>query len=222
MKILQEKKKSGGWILISGLIIISLVALPFLATADEQADYNQDYLAMGSVEEMYLTYNTRINDMFNDAFSKTIKGEGKVRVSKDEAEQNELCTERENIAAICLGIRALYEYHGYNLAMTRAKTIPEIPLFKDQTKAAGNLEAYDKEGSKSNFVDRELARTLDFQEATLDFYTEFMGAYQMHLSNTDLIEALAAYNEKLGEVRTETYELAPQFHNVTTDGGGCT
>lgn len=215
------QKKSGVWI-IATLLIFGFTAVPFLAAADEQVDYNQDYLAMGSVEEMYLTYNIRINDMFNDAFTKTIKGEGKVRVSEDEAEQNEFCTERENIAAICLGIRALYEYHGYNLAMTRAKTIPKIPLFKDQTKAAGNLEAYDKEGSKSNFVDRELARALDFQEATLDFYTEFMGAYQMHLSNTDLIEALAAYNEKLGEVRTETYQLAPQFHNVTTDGGGCT
>lgn len=222
MEILQEKKKSGGWILISGLIIISLIALPFLAAADEQVDYNQDYLAMDSVEEIYLAYNIRINDMFNDAFTKTIKNEGKVRVSEDEAEQNEFCTERENIAAFCLGVRALYEYRGYDEALTRAKSNPKIPLFKDQTEAKTFGEAYNKEGSKSNFVDRELARALDFQEATLDFYTEFMGAYQMHLSNTDLIEALAAYNEKLGEVRTETYELAPQFHNVTTDGGGCT
>lgn len=214
-------KKSGAWT-IAALLILGFTAVPFLAAADEQTDYNQDYLAMGSVEEMYLAYNMRINDMFNDAFTKTIKGEGKVRVSEDEAEQNELCTKRENIAAICLGIRALYEYRGYEEAMTRAKASPKIPLFKEQTEAKSLNEAHTQGGAKTNFVNRELARALDFQEATLDFYTEFMGAYQMHLSNTDLIEALAAYNEKLGEVRTETYELAPQFHNVTTDGGGCT
>lgn len=206
----------------TSLLCLGIIAVPFLAAAIEQVDYNQDYLAMKSVEEMYLTYNMRINDMFNDAFSKTLKGEGVIKVSEDEAEQNEFCTKRENIAAICLGIRALYEYRGYEEAMTRAKASPKIPLFKEQTEAKSLNEAHTQGGAKTNFVNRELTRSLDFQEATLDFYTEFMGAYQMHLSNTDLIEALAAYNEKLGEVRTETYQLAPQFHNVTTDGGGCT
>lgn len=208
---------------ISAIIIsLLLTVAPFMASADQQVDYNQDYLAMDSVEEMYLTYNMRINDMFNDAFKKTIKGEGVMKVSADDAEQNEFCTDRENIAAFCIGARALYEYRGYEEAMTRAKDTPKIPLFKDQAEAKSYNDAYLQAGSKKNFVDRELGRALDFQESTLDFYTEFMGAYRMHLSNEELITALAAYNEKLANVRTETYELAPQFHNVTTDGGGCT
>lgn len=216
------KFKNSWRIIVTLLIIGGIIAIPFLAAAEQQVDYNEDYLAMKTVEEMYVTYNKRINDMINDAIKKTLTGEVVVKISKDDAEQNELCSDRENIAAICLGIRALYEHKGYEEAMTRAKSNPQINLFKDEIEAEKIGEAYNKLGAKTNFIDREIARSRDSQEMTIDFYTEFMGAEQMHKQNEKLLLSLAAYNEKLAGLRTETYSLPPKFHNVTTDGGGCT
>ncbi len=210
------------------LMCAPLLIMPFIATADqsEGIDYQKDYLEMKSVEDMYLTYHSRMNDMFNKAIKKAVKDAGKVDVSADDIEQAEACTDPENIAAFCLGERALYEYRGYEEAMLEAKESTTIPLFNDTRKAETFDEAFHQVGVKSSFIDREIdpknGRAIIAQQDTLAFYSEFLGAMQMHFDNTELINSLAAYNEKLSEVRDETYHLAPQFHNVTTDGGGCT
>jgi|GEM_PF-4387686 len=232
---LPKKFTSRGRMMIATLLCVGITAMPFIAGAEEKNDYNKDYLEMKSVEEMYLAYHTRINDMFNDALKKTIKGQTDVDVSKDDTEQNEKCENPENIATICLGKRALYEYRGYEEAMTKAKATSDdpnkgIPLFKEKEASKRTDEAYARGGDRNTFIDREIGtddpndkgRALISQEAALDFYSEFTGAYKMHEKNEELITALAKYNEKLSELRTQTYLLPPQFHNVTTDGGECT
>ena len=228
---LFPKLKSIGSILISILLCVGLIAVPFIATAEETNDYNEDYFQMSSVEEMYLAYHVRINNLFNDAIRKNLElgDEAVVTVSKDDAEQNAECENAENLSTICIGLRAMYEYHGYQLAMTAAKdTTSLIPLFKDAPKAKQQVNAASLIGGKNEFIDREIGvdgepgRALASQEATLDFYTEFMGAHQMHTANEKLIKSLEKYNKKLGKFRTQLHFLPPKFHNVTTDGGGCT
>lgn len=197
------------------------------AFAEENNDYNKEYLEMNSVQEMYVTYHGRVNQIFNNAIKKTFSGEGVVQVSEDEAEQNEMCENPNNIATVCLGIKALYEYRGYEEAM-RAAVQSALPLFEDEEASLNPLGVALKAGTKTTFIYNELGRdgndgrALDALDQAIAFYDEFKGAYAMHIDNDRLIRALETYNTKISEIRTETYDLAPQFHNVTTDGGQCT
>ncbi len=214
-------------------ILTGFITTSFLARADETVSYNQEYLSMNTVEDMYVTYNSRVNGIFNSAINKVVRGQGTVEVNEDSTEQNRLCEKPENVAAICISMRTLYEFRGYDEAMRRASGNPKIKLFKTETAPKETLEAFSNLNAKADFIrgevgdldvdsDDGLGTALRVLYDTHDYYNEFMTAYSMHLDNDRLIQSLEGYNQKLAELRTQTYTLPAKFHNATTSGGECT
>ncbi|MBT6068916.1 hypothetical protein HOG48_04125 [Candidatus Peregrinibacteria bacterium] len=218
---------------ICGIIIMgalmSAVLYPFAVdAAKKKSDYNKEYLSMTSVQEMYLTYNGRINSLFNDAIKMTLSDEGIVEIYKNDRKQKEACNNPKNIASACIFRKALFEYRGYKEAMQSAKKKTDaVPLFKDatapETPSAASLAA----GTKTSFINAEIGegengRAMEALDQTLAFYDEFGTSYQMHLDNQRIIKALEKFNKRLSEVRTESYELPGKFHDATSDGAGCT
>lgn len=209
--------------------VMMVGAMPFVAGADESNDYNKSYLEMNSVQEMYTAYHGRINTIFNDAIKMRMSEDSVNDTSDDDAEQAEKCNNPNNVATACVFTKALYEYRGYEEALRNAKdTTSAIPLFKEEVEPESLSGVHIVAGAKATFITREIGdgtedgRALRALDQSIAFYDNFASSYGMHMDNERLIKAVEVYNKNLSEVRTETYQLAPQFHNVTTDGGGCT
>lgn len=216
-------------ILKTSITLILIFAISIGVFAEGDASYSKEYLRMSSVEEMYKAYHTKINELVNNALRQINSGSAHLGLDPDDAVQNRLCEDSTNVATICISLRAIYEYRGYEEALRNAYESPAIKLFDNQTTSTNPLEIFSSLDEKRRFIVSEIGETPDefgsafkILETTLDTYNEYMSAYQMHKSNLELQSTLESYVQVIGELRTETYKIPGKFHNATTTGGECT